>query len=284
MNKFLLGTMSLVVAASLQAATVYATVNGKEITQKELAPMLQGLPAGVNLDQLPPQTIKDIVDRAIEIELLTDVAKKSGIEKDKAYIDELNSIKDTLAFRTWQLREFEKIKVNDVEIAEFYERNKDKFVEPEKFGAKHILVKDEKEAKNIIAELKKAKAADLAKSFEKIAKEKSIDPSAKQNGGDLGLFVADTMVKEFSDAVAGLKVNELTKDPVKTQFGYHVILKTNYIPKKQITLKDEGVRDYISALLKEDKYRVKLQNMAKDLTSKAKIEYKIDLKKEPTTK
>jgi peptidyl-prolyl cis-trans isomerase C len=83
--------------------------------------------------------------------------------------------------------------------------------------ARHILVKDEAKAKDIIAQL--AKGGD----FVKLAKDNSEDPGSKDNGGDLGFFSSDMMVPEFYGAAAQLKAGEVSKEPVKTQFGWHVI-------------------------------------------------------------
>src|SRR6185295_7981825 len=83
--------------------------------------------------------------------------------------------------------------------------------------ARHILLKTEDEAKAIIGQLK------AGADFAALAKEKSIDPHAKQDGGDLGWFTKDTMVKEFADAAFAMKKGEISEAPVKSQFGFHVI-------------------------------------------------------------
>jgi len=87
---------------------------------------------------------------------------------------------------------------------------------PRKVHAKHILVPTEKEALEVLFDLKQGK------DFEQLAKEKSQCPS-KKKGGDLGWFARNQMVKEFEQAAFALKPGELSK-PVKTQFGWHVIL------------------------------------------------------------
>ncbi|MFC6519829.1 peptidylprolyl isomerase [Undibacterium arcticum] len=87
------------------------------------------------------------------------------------------------------------------------------------YKARHILVEKEAEAKDIIAKLKKD-----PKTFEALAKEKSKDPGSKVNGGDLGWFDPRRMVPEFGAAVAKLEKGKFTEEPVKSQFGYHIIL------------------------------------------------------------
>ena len=106
--------------------------------------------------------------------------------------------------------------ITDAEIQAAYDKAKSEAVEPE-YRARHILVTTEAEAKKLIADLgKKAKFEDLAKKYSK-------DPGSAKNGGALDWSNRGAYVKEFSDALAGLKKGETTKMPVKSQFGYHII-------------------------------------------------------------
>jgi peptidyl-prolyl cis-trans isomerase C len=155
-------------------------------------------------------------DSLINLELLSRAALDKGLDKEPrlaAAMDIRN--KDQLAKA--YLEDYVKTHpVTDAEIQAAYDQAKAEPVEPE-YRARHILVKTEAEAKKIIADLgKKAK-------FETLAKKLSKDPGSAQNGGDLDWSDRGAFVKEFSDALAGLKKGETTKKPVKTQFGYHVI-------------------------------------------------------------
>ena len=106
-----------------------------------------------------------------------------------------------------------------------------------------------KTAKKVIKELKEGKK------FENLAKKYSQEQATAEKGGDLGYFELDEMVSEFSNAVKELKVNEYTKEPVKTQYGYHIILKTG--EKDKPKLKD----------VKEDiKEKLTLQKLNSDVT------------------
>src|SRR4030095_9262424 len=98
--------------------------------------------------------------------------------------------------------------------------------------ASHILVATEDEAKDIIRQL------DGGADFAALAKEKSTDPSAKQNGGDLGSFTAGEMVPEFSQAVFAMEKGESSKAPVKSQFGWHVIKVVDKRQKPAPTLEE----------------------------------------------
>ena len=108
------------------------------------------------------------------------------------------------------------ISISDEELLEYYNENKDSFLEPEQVHARHILVETEEEANNLLLQLKEGLT-----DFAELAKEKSIGPSAP-NGGDLGFFARGQMVKEFEDAAFSLEPSEIS-GVVQTQFGYHII-------------------------------------------------------------
>ncbi len=113
----------------------------------------------------------------------------------------------------------------------------------------HLLVASEEEAKAIIESIKGG--AD----FGALAKEKSTDKGSGANGGELGWFTADVMVKEFSDAAFAMQKGEVSKDPVKSQFGWHVILvedrraREPSFAEKEAELRDELARKIVMALL-----------------------------------
>jgi len=145
------------------------------------------------------------------------------------------------------------ISITDDELLEYYNKNKESLFELEQVHARHILVKTEEEANNLLLQLKEGII-----DFAETAKEKSIDSSAS-NGGDLGFFARGQMVKEFEDAAFSLKPGEIS-GVVKTQFGYHIIKceekKEEYSPtfeeaKEKInnTLKQQRENEAISALI-----------------------------------
>ena len=124
MKKVLFTALSLAVAMSLNAK-VFATVDGKDITDVDLAPMLAGMP-GVNFEALPSEIQNQVIDRAIDLRVLINEAKKSGIEKDELYKKQLEIVKDDIALRAWQAKELNNTKVSDKEIEDFYNKNKKK--------------------------------------------------------------------------------------------------------------------------------------------------------------
>jgi parvulin-like peptidyl-prolyl isomerase len=168
----------------------------------------------------------------------------------------------------WMKKQLDNTIVSDSEAKAFYEKNKDKFMQPETAHARHILVKTKKEAEAIINELKGLSGEKLKEKFIELAKKKSTGPSGPQ-GGDLGEFTKAQMVPEFSKAVWSLKPGEITTKPVKTQFGYHVI----YLESKKdaAPVSYERIKDRIIETLKQQQFAQKIANITNELRSKAKI-------------
>ncbi len=129
--------------------------------------------------------------------------------------------------------------VTDAELEKAYERAYE-------IGARHILVADEKTAKEIIKKLDEAE--DKEATFQELAKEYGTD-GTKDKGGDLGTFGQDAMISDFEDAAYALEVGTYTTEPVKTKFGYHVIYKYSEGEKKPF----EEVKEELTEKLREKK-------------------------------
>ncbi len=264
------GLSAATLALSLPAADVLATVNGEKITKEEVQRVLASMGARTTYDALPADVKKRVLDQVIEQRLLQEKALKSGIERDKEYKEALAKLKKKLALDVWMKKELDKIHVSDAEAKKAYNEHKQAFKRPETVHARHILVKTEAEAKQIIAELNKTPKAQLKEKFIQLAKSKSTGPSASR-GGDLGTFGRKQMVKAFSDAAFALKAGEYTKTPVHTQFGYHVIFVEEKHPAQTIPFSQ--VKERIKQNLKMEKFKEKMQKIAQGLKAKAKIKY-----------
>lgn len=269
MKKLLLGTLSLAAAVSLNA-TVLATVNGQTVTDKDLNALMQGRGA-VSYDKLSADNKKRLLEQAIDRKLLVNNAIKSGIEKTKEYKGTLANLKDSLALDLWMKKESNTIKVTTTDAKKYYEQNSEKFIKPARVKARHILLKDEKSAKDIIKQMNGLSGKKLEDKFIQLAKTKSTGPSAK-NGGELGFFAKNQMVAPFSNAAFSIKKGEITKIPVKTKFGYHVILKEDTEKPQKIAF--EKVKKQIEYGLKMEKFREKVSAKAKSLRKNAKISIK----------
>jgi len=261
---------SAILTTSLMSAEVLATVNGKTISKSDANMLLKR--QHITFDMLPKNAQKLFLEKLIERELLSDVAKKAGIEQDPKFIKELNNYKKDLAIKVWMDKIYERTLISDSEANEYYQAHKDMFKKPETVHARHILVKSEKEAEDIINELKKAK--DVKAKFIELAKKKSTGPSGK-NGGDLGYFAKSDMVKPFSDAAFSMKIGEFSKKPVKTKFGYHII----YVEDKKPAgiAKFEEVKKEIIAIMRQEQFKKSIDETIKNQKKSAKITSTIKL-------
>lgn len=269
MKKFLLlSTLSLAVATSLQASVI-AKAGDVEITTDDIAPIL-----ATNLHgnkAMSKEENKTMIDNIIKYKLLVKEAKNSGVLDDPEYKKQIATVADSIAFGIWQKKEFDKISVSDDDAKKYYDEHSKEFLKPEEIQAKHILTKTEDDAKKIIEELNKVDAKNLKTEFEKIAKEKSIDPTAKQNGGEIGWFSKQMMVEPFANAAFALKDGEFSKTPVKSQFGYHIILKE--ASKKSEKIPFDKVKEMIKMKLKQEKFQKEIEDKANALFKNVKVEY-----------
>lgn len=162
---------------------------------------------------------------------------------------------------------------SDTEIKAYFDKNIANYSQPESVTAHHILLKTEDEAKAIIVQLQTAEKANepILPKFEQLAKDNSIEPGAKQSGGDLGKFTKGKMVPEFETAAFAQKVGTFSTTPVKTSFGYHVIYVEAHTPAAAAdytTVKPKVTQDALNAA-KDTQF----QTFFNDLRKKAKIEY-----------
>ncbi|MGH6720262.1 MAG: peptidylprolyl isomerase [Alphaproteobacteria bacterium] len=193
---------------------VVARINGAEVHRSELETAHAGLPEQYR--ELPLDLLFDpLLDQAIDSRLLADQAAAAKFDDDPEFQHQLARAHEQLA-REFVLR----AEVDRVATDEALRTRYDEFLAAnppeEQVRASHILVATEAEAEAIAAEL--AAGAD----FTELARAKSIDPSAAQNGGDLGFFAQGDMVPEFAAAAFALEPGQ-TSAPIKTAFGWHVI-------------------------------------------------------------
>jgi foldase protein PrsA len=177
---------------------------------------------------------------------------------------DLDSVKENI--KTYLLTEKllkDRVKITDDQIKEYFEANKDTFAQKEQVEASHILVDDEKTAKEVKAKL------DDGGDFAELAKEYSTDTSNADSGGKLGYFGKGEMVAEFDDKAFSMKKGEIS-EPVKTEFGYHIIKVTGKKEAKEAVLADH--KDEIKDIL----FDQALQTEYGTWLSEKKKEYKIE--------
>lgn len=266
--------LSVLSCAALLAAqnSVLATVGGKNINSDEISAAFSNIP-GMDFEKLPNEEKKKALNQYIDKKLIIESAKKEGIENSKEFKEGLEKIRDELAFDAWMKREFETVKVSDADAKSYFESNKNRFIQPAMLKARHILVKSEEEAKALLKKLSVVPKASRESEFSKVANASTQDPSGKQNGGDLGWFDKGSMVPEFASAAAAMKKGDISKSPVKTQFGWHIIYLSD--KKEAKTTSFNEVKEKLKQSLKMEKLKEKIAAKSKELRSKTKVEIKI---------
>ncbi|MCH8618249.1 peptidylprolyl isomerase [Undibacterium sp. TS12] len=247
-------------SATASSSEVAATVNGTAISKKQLDQIMQQQ-AGQGMPDTP-ETRKMVIDNLAMQIMVAKEAETKGLDKKPDVVDQLEMSRQSILANAYVKDYIKTATVTDEALKAEYEDFKSKNGGTE-YKARHILVEKESDAKDIIAKIKK----DI-KSFEGLAKAKSMDPGSKANGGDLGWFNPKGMVAEFGDAVAKLEKGKFTEEPVKSNYGYHVILLEDSRPMVIPPLEE------IKAGLTQQLQQKNLKKMLDDMKAKAKIEIK----------
>lgn len=164
-----------------------------------------------------PQTREMVREQLATADLLSQAAVKKGLDKTPDYRAELENMQ-SMSLANRLIRDFQRSNpVGEAELRDAYAKLKAEMPEKKSYHARHILVKTEAEAIAVLDALKKGKP------FAALAKEKSLDPGSKVNGGDLGWADAENFVPPFAEALTRLSKGQVTAKPVKTEFGWHVI-------------------------------------------------------------
>lgn len=195
--------------ATIHGGKVIARINGSPLYRENLEVVKDNLGAKVPSDRL--------VSRMVELRLLANKAREEGLEDEPAMQARIQNAIDNQLANAYLTRYLSNLEISEDELHAAYEKAADGLGGEEQRRAQHILVKDEDKARDLIKQLNNG--ADFAK----LAKENSIDTGSADAGGDLGWFSLDQMVKPFSKAVADLEPGEMTDEPVKTRFGWHII-------------------------------------------------------------
>jgi peptidyl-prolyl cis-trans isomerase C len=238
-----------------------ATVNGNKITQSFFDQYIKAITGGKSSGDLSQEQKTQALDNLIRAQVVGQQAVKDGVDKapDTAALLELtrlNVLQQAVAEKYLKDK-----KPTEQELRAEYETQVGQLSKTE-YHAKHILVATEPFAQKVIDSL--AKGA----KFEDVAKKESMD-SSKDNGGDLGWFTPDKMVKPFSDAVLTLKAGEYTKKPVQTQYGWHVI---ELVETRDL---QPPAYDNVHQRLEQVVQAKKIKAYTDDLERNAKIEKKL---------
>ena len=250
---------------------VLAEVNGAAITTTDFNRELKNLPEYLKAMADTPEGRKEMLDTMVIRELILQQASKDGLDKGAELEEKLKDLKKRLVVESYLKKKVEtESQVSDADLQKFYEQNKDKFKTGEQIRASHILVKTEKEAKDILAQIKGGG------NFEELAKKYSVDSSAAK-GGDLGWFGKGSMVPVFEKAAMSLKEGQVS-EVVKSDFGFHIIKLTGKRPAGIRPL--DEVKDQIKGAIMPSKQQEIFQKIKEELKKNAKVTVKEDVLKD----
>jgi peptidyl-prolyl cis-trans isomerase C len=244
-------------AATPAPDTVLATINGEPVTEADLELALADLDQ--QFARLPAEQRRAAAMSAIiEIRLLAEKASAEGLDKSPDFQRRIEFLRQRTLHSALVANEVAG-KITDAEVRARYDQEVANTPPVNEVHARHILVKTKEEAVEIIKQL------DGGAKFEDIAKAKSSDGSAAQ-GGDLGWFGPGQMVPEFEKAAFALEVGAYTKEPVQSQFGWHVIKVED--KRAQQPPAFEQVKEQVRSALLRDKYFA----LVKTVRDAAKVE------------
>ena len=247
-------------AAKSQAAaqgTTLARVNGVAVPRARQDLLMQQQGARGMPDN--EQTRALVRDELINREVLYQEAQKAGVGKKPEVQAQVDMARQDVVVSAYVRDWVRTHPVTDADVQKEYDRAKSQTGDKE-YRARHILVETEEQAKGLIDELKKGGK------FEDLATKNSNDPGSAQRGGDLDWNVPGTYDKQFADALVKLEKGKYTDTPVRTRFGYHIIMLEDVRPVKFPALNE--VRQRISQQITQGR----IEELVKSLRAKAKVE------------
>ncbi|MBU3179531.1 peptidylprolyl isomerase [Clostridium estertheticum] len=243
---------------------VLAIVNGSKITEKDIERSLLRFPQETQDHYKTEEGKKEFLDQMINFELIYNYALDGDMKSDADYIEQMHLIEKDILIQTGVKNIMAGINITEEELENYYKENISMFKSEETASAKHILVDTLEQMKEIKLEITNGM------SFEEAAKKYSKCPSAAQ-GGSLGSFTRGRMVPEFEKVAFELKVGEIS-EPVKTQFGYHLIQLDEKSAGNVKTLEES--RPMIAENISHQKQNEKYISTVTELKDKYKVEIK----------
>lgn len=222
-----------------------AEVNGKKIYEDDVFHLLAGIEDKQRFNSKEGFNI--LTDELVNQELILQNAKENNFDQEDEFRQRLEEVKNDMLKNYAMHKIFNEVTINDDEVLDYYNKNKDTLFSPTTYTASHILVEDENKANKILEEIENGL------DFAEAAKKYSIDPS-KDNGGSLGTFPKGVMVPEFQEGLDKLSIGEVSK-PVKSQFGYHLIkLDDKKVNEQNFEDIKDNVRSTYEMIKRQEKY------------------------------
>lgn len=246
------GVAALAASAASTAETI-KTVNGAEIDSAVLDVYMQNR-VNKPLEQVTPEERQALTDELTDIYLLSTQESAEELAEDPKVAAQLELQKRGVLAQAAAEQFLAQHQPTEAEIQQEYEEQV-KLAPTQQYKARHILVETQAAAQDVIKQL------DEGADFEDLAKESSTGPSS-ESGGDLGWFSPNQMVKPFSDAVAQLEDGNYTKEPVQTEFGWHVILREESRSTEPPTL--ASVRDALTQSVQQKKFQAHIEELREE--------------------
>lgn len=239
-----------------------AVVNGRPISRNTYEHYVQGVASRPSAE-LTPEQRAELLDNLIRGELIASEAEKTGLaaHDDTRAVLELSRL--TVLQQAASQAYLKDRKASDSELKAEYDTQVAQMARTE-FRARHILVNTEEYARNLIRQLERGT------DFATLARKESLDSGSREAGGELGWFAPDRMVPPFSEALARLDKGQITKDPVQTSFGWHVIQLEDR--REAAPPPFDSVRERLVQIVESKKFRAHTD----DLMASAKIERRLE--------
>ncbi len=244
---------------------VIASYGGKTFTEADLRQELARLNKRSRKALSDAERRTQFVENHILSDLIFEEGRRQGLDQEDDVTRQVQDLERRLVIQK-VMQDYQSAPVSDDEVREYYETHTGEFTS-DRLKASHILVKEEQEAADIVALLDEDPTQ-----FAALAEERSIDKSNAARGGDLGFFGRGRMVKEFEEAAFALEEDGQISEPVKTRFGYHIILRSEREDGKIKAFDD--VKNQIRIRLINEKRKTRTQEFLDEL--KVTSNYKLD--------
>jgi peptidyl-prolyl cis-trans isomerase C len=242
---------------------ILAKIGSRTVTEGDLKQMANAVPEKFRYYYQTPEGRKQTLDYIVNIYALAAEAEKQGLDKtpdaEKLLAFTRN---DLLARLLLDKMTKESPAPSEADGKKYFEQNKTEFSTPESIKLHHVLVENEKEAKDVLARLKKGEK------FAEIATQVSICPS-KTKGGDLDWMPKGSLVPEIEEVAFKMKKGQI-EGPVKSKFGYHILFLEDSKPAEEASF--DQVKEYIIEQLKYQKQQEQYEKIADSLRKKMNVQ------------
>ncbi len=254
----------IVACAKKDGGKILATIDNEVITLEEFNRELDKIPTNMKMLVASESGKKSYLDRLIVKKLLLREASKEKIEKQKDFEERLADLREQLIIESLLKKKIaaESTQTNE-DLKQYYEKNKERFKREREINTRHILLKTEEDAKQVLNRLVNGE------DFVELARQYSIDPNAKSTGGEIGFHPKGSLLPEYE--AEAFKLNKIgqVSGIVKTQFGYHIIRLEGVRPPSYVPF--DEVKDFIKQQISQEKQKEIIEKYIEDLKKSAKI-------------